>query len=148
MTKKLLKVGTALAAGVSSLYWGVLPAIAAGTSETVNLCPPTGQPQPPGCAGGVAQTVSINSIISSVLNLLLFVSFVIALVFLIIGGIKWMMSGGDKEGSGKAKETVTSALIGLAVVLGAWILINILLNFFGVTGGLSALTSPVLNIGK
>ncbi len=124
MTKKLLKVGTAIVAGVSSLYWGVLPALAA-----VNLCQSQGGVNIPGCTGGT----SVDVIIGSVINLLLFVAFIIALVFLIIGGIKWMMSGGDKEGSGKAKETVTSALIGLAVVLGAWVLVNIVIQFF--TGG-------------
>lgn len=124
MTKKLLKAGTALAAGVSSLYWGVLPAMA-----VVDLCQQQGGVKIPGCTGGV----SVDVIIGSVVNLLLFVAFIVALVFLIIGGIKWMMSGGDKEGSGKAKETVTSALIGLAVVLGAWVLVNIVIQFF--TGG-------------
>lgn len=127
MNKKLLKVGTALAAGVSSLYWGVLPALAASA-----LCPDASKTgiTPPGCGGTMP---TLQNIITFVLNILLFASFIIALVFLIIGGIKWMMSGGDKEGSGKAKETVTSALIGLAVVLGAWILINIVISTF--TGG-------------
>ncbi|MBI3559283.1 hypothetical protein HY085_02710 [Candidatus Gottesmanbacteria bacterium] len=126
---------------ISAFYWGALPALAAG----INLCPPEGQPQPPGCtAAGVGAPVDIGSVIGSGLNLLMFIAFVAALVFLVVGGIKWILSGGDKEGATKAKETITSALIGLAVVLGAWILINIVLNFFGSPGGLTKLIFPTI----
>jgi len=91
--------------------------------NTVNLCP-----------SGVYNTLcnttpGLADIVSKILSTILFVAFIAALVFLIWGGIKWIMSGGDKEGTTKAKETVTSALIGLAIVLGAWILINVVLNF-------------------
>ncbi|MCL4397866.1 pilin [Patescibacteria group bacterium] len=142
MKKNLVKFGVGAGAALTTLYWGVLPALA----DTVGLCP-TQAPFPPGCDNGKATAISVGSIISSVLNLLLFVAFVAALIFLIIGGIKWILSGGDKEGTSKAKETVTSALIGLAVVLAAWILINILLSFFGVSSGLTGLTVPTLNVG-
>lgn len=134
MKKNLIKLG--IVAG--SFFLFAAPTLAVG------LCP-SNPPFPPGCNGTSADP---NVIIPNVINLLLFVAFVAALVFLIIGGIKWIMSGGDKEGSGKAKETVTSALIGLAVVLGAWILINIVLSFFGVTGGISNLTLPSLTGAK
>lgn len=146
MLKKLAKLGTSLATMGSTFYWGALPALAA--NDKVPLCPPATQPQPPGCKGGSPVGVDTGKIIQSAINLLFFVAFVVALIFLIIGGIKWMLSGGDKEGAGKAKETVTAALIGLAVVIGSWILINILFNFFGVSGGLSDLIIPVLKWEK
>ena len=138
MSKKLLKIGAGLVAGASSLYWGVLPALAVVSP----LCPDAAKTgiTPPGCGGTIP---TVQNIITFVLNILLFASFIIALVFLIIGGIKWIMSGGDKEGASKAKETVTSALIGLAVVLGAWILINIVISTL--TGGsLSTILVPSL----
>lgn len=145
MKNKLVKFGMGIGAAVSAFYWGALPALA-GTGDPINLCPPVGQPQPPGCtAAGVGAVVDIGKVIGSGLNILMFVAFVAALVFLVIGGIKWILSGGDKEGATKAKETITSALIGLAVVLGAWILINIVLNFFGSPGGLTKLIFPTIN---
>lgn len=142
MKNKLVKWGAGAAATVSAFYWGVLPVWAAGE---IKLCPPDTQPQPPGCEKGVSQAVDIGKVIGSGLNFLMFVAFVAALVFLVIGGVKWILSGGDKEGATKAKETITSALIGLAVVLGAWILINLVLNFFGSPGGLAKLVFPVID---
>ena len=85
----------------------------------------------------------IGQVVTFAINTLLFVSFIAALVFLIIGGIRWIMSGCDKEGTAKAKGTVTSALIGLVVVLGAWVLVNVALQLL--TGKtLSTLTLPSL----
>ena len=138
--KKLTKIGLGLGTIVSTFYWGVLPVVAAG------LCPSaTLGVVPPGCD---TQTVDLNVIVGSVINIVLFLAFVAALVFLIWGGIKWIMSGGDKEGTTKAKESVTAALIGLAVVVASYILINVILQFFGATGGLSGLTFPIFEWHK
>jgi hypothetical protein len=147
--KKLAKIAAGIGTAASTFYWVTLPALAG--DETVNLCPPqgSGKPKPPGCLEtGVSAEVSTANIIRSAVNLLLFVAFVVALIFLVIGGIRWVLSGGDKEGAGKAKETVTAALVGLAVVLGAWILISIILNFFGIPGGLVNLIVPTLQWQK
>jgi len=135
MTKKLLKIATGVGMAISSLYWGVLPGFA------LSLCTNT-DAQGVNVQGLCGLTV--EAIVPKVISTILFVAFVAALIFLIIGGVKWIISGGDKEGTTKAKETVTSALIGLAVVLGSWILINIILRFFGSTGGLTTLTMPSL----
>lgn len=92
----------------------------------------------------MCSTFDFQKVITQVINGLLFVAFIAALVFLIYGGIRWIISGGDKEGTAKAKGTVTAALVGLVIVLGAWILINIILQFFGIGSGLSGLTFPSL----
>lgn len=86
------------------------------------------------CAGQVSTLcgLQLETALPNVINIMLFVAFVAALVFLIYGGIRWILSGGDKEGTAKAKGTVTSALIGLAIVLGSWLLLNVVLNLFGV----------------
>ncbi len=124
MKKAIFKSVASLGTFASALYWGGLPVLA--TDQNIDLCSGNN-------ASRFCFNSSVSDIVSTVVNLVLFVAFVAALIFLIIGGIRWIMSGGDKEGSGKAKETVTSALIGLAVVLGAWILINIVISTF--TGG-------------
>ncbi len=76
--------------------------------------------------------LNLSGAIPNILNILLFVAFIAALIFLIYGGIRWILSGGDKEGTGKAKGTVTAALIGLAIVLSSWLLINIVMSLFGI----------------
>ncbi|MCL4390154.1 MAG: pilin [Patescibacteria group bacterium] len=135
MNKKLVKIAAPVAA-VAALLSSALPTFAA---STVNLCE-----NQQGFQIGNLCNVTLVGLVQTALNTVLFVAFVAALVFLIIGGIRWIMSGGDKEGTTKAKEAVTAALIGLAIVIGAWVLINIVLQFFGIGGGLSGLSTPVL----
>lgn len=134
MSKKLIKIVAAIGAGTSGLYWGALPALA------VNLCDTSGGPNVSNLCGG-----TIEGLVKTVINTALFIAFIAALVFLIWGGIKWIMSGsGDKEALPKAKETVTAALIGLAVVLGSWVLLNIVIQFFIPGASITNLTTPTL----
>lgn len=62
----------------------------------------------------------------------LFILITTTLIFLVIGGIMWITSGGDKEGLAKAKSAITYALLGLVLGLGSFIILGILGNFFGV----------------
>lgn len=71
-----------------------------------------------------------NNVANFVVSLALFTLFTTSLIFLMIGGIKWITSGGDKEGMAKAKNTVTYAIIGLALGLLSFVLVNILGTFF------------------
>ena len=71
-----------------------------------------------------------NNVANFVVSLALFILFTASLIFLIIGGIKWITSGGDKEGTVKAKNTVTYAIIGLALGLLSFVFVNILGTFF------------------
>jgi hypothetical protein len=78
------------------------------------------------------ENIQVGNIIPAALRILLIAAAVVALVFLIIGGIKWITSGGDKAQVESARGTVTSALIGLMVVLAAWALLTLVSYFFGV----------------
>ncbi len=50
----------------------------------------------------------------------------LAVVFIMIGGYRYVMSG--EHGKDEAKKTITYALVGLAVSLLAWILVDIVLQ--------------------
>jgi len=45
---------------------------------------------------------------------------------LIIGGIRWILSGGDKANTESARNQITAALIGLIIVFAAWALATLL----------------------
>jgi len=75
--------------------------------------------------------ISVGGIVSAGVTLILIIAALISFVFLILGGIRWMTSGGDKEGTAKAQSTITSALIGLVIVFSAWAIIKLLQTFFG-----------------
>ena len=59
-----------------------------------------------------------------------FFTIILSLVFLLVGGIMWITSGGNKEGMAKAKATVTYALVGLVLGLSSVIILRFLENFF------------------
>lgn len=52
----------------------------------------------------------------------------IAVVFVIFGGIMWMTSAGNEEKITKAKKIITSALIGLIVVTLSWAIITFIIR--------------------
>lgn len=77
--------------------------------------------------------VNFNSAIQGAIKLLLVAAFVIAFIFLIIGGIRWILSGGDKAAAESARGTLTAAIIGLIIVLAAWLIITIIETLFGIS---------------
>src|SRR5574340_472427 len=119
--KFLRKLVTGLVVAGSAWSLSTVTAFAAAA----NLCPDQFSQL---CTAniGVAQVVVFA------INALLFIAFVAALVFLIYGGIRWIVSGGDKENTAKAKATVTAALIGLAIVLAAWIIMRVITGLFNI----------------
>lgn len=71
---------------------------------------------------------SINSIIASVINILSVVVGIAAVVMVIIAGFKYITSGGDSNGVSSAKNTLTYALVGLAVAASAQLLVHLALT--------------------
>ncbi|MDO8452655.1 MAG: hypothetical protein Q7S79_02790 [bacterium] len=49
-----------------------------------------------------------------------------------LGAIKWITSGGDKNKLETARGTVTSAIIGLAVLFSLYMILRLLERFFGI----------------
>jgi cytochrome bd-type quinol oxidase subunit 2 len=68
----------------------------------------------------------------TLINVLMGVSGVVSFIFLLWGGLQWILAGGDKEGTEKARKKITSALIGLAIVFSAYALLYILRALFNV----------------
>lgn len=77
------------------------------------------------------EDITVSGIVSAAVKFIIVVAALVSFIFLIIGGIRWITSGGDKEGTAKAQSTITAALIGLLVVFAAWAIIRLLETFFG-----------------
>jgi hypothetical protein len=71
---------------------------------------------------------SIEGYISQVITIVLSVLGVIFLALMIYGGILWMTAAGNEEKVKKAKELITEAIIGLAIVLAAYAISYFVLN--------------------
>lgn len=83
--------------------------------------------------GGVDRIQNIGDLISAAIGAAFLISFLLVFVMLIWGGVQWITSGGDKESTQKAKDRITHALVGLAIIAGAWALMKIIEFFFGIT---------------
>lgn len=92
--------------------------------ETIEL-------KPTGPFAGLVN-ITLPSIIPVVIQSILIIAALVALVFLIFGGIKWITSGGDKAATEAARNTITAALVGLMVVFAAWAIIRLVEYFFGI----------------
>lgn len=62
---------------------------------------------------------SVSQLLNAVLKNLMGLVAVVAVVFIVIGGVMYMMSGGNEAMVTKAKKTWTGAVIGLAIALAA-----------------------------
>ncbi len=63
---------------------------------------------------------SVGSIIGVLITAALGLLAVIFIILLIIAGFQWMTAEGDEEKINKAKQTISRAIIGLAIVIAAY----------------------------
>ena len=78
-----------------------------------------------GCGKG---SKSFYKVIKVVVNLLSYIIGVIAVVMIMVAGVKYMTSGGDSNSVASAKTTLIYALIGIAVVALAQFLVQFVLT--------------------
>jgi len=80
----------------------------------------------------------IGLLFTRILNLALLIAAILVFAYLVLGGIEWITSGGDKGKTENARSKITSALIGLAIVAASYAVMQVVAFFFGI---------PVFNIG-
>lgn len=88
---------------------------------------------------------NLNSMFQMIVNfskLILAVTGSAALLMFIFGGLMFILAAGNQERIQKGKTAMASAAIGLAIILGAWLIVNttILVLSQGKVGGDSAAT--------
>lgn len=73
----------------------------------------------------------LSPLIQGIIRIAFVVAVILTFAFLLWGGIQWITSGGDKTKYEEARNRITSALIGLAIVALAWLVIKLVTYFFG-----------------
>lgn len=102
----------------------LLPALPALLFPATAAAQLGGVPAPEGTLGG-------NDLVGAIiliLNGLLVLAGVVALVYLIIGGVRYITSGGDDDQIGQAKSTILYAIIGLIVIGVAAVAVNFIIT--------------------
>ncbi len=69
--------------------------------------------------------------IKTIVNVLLFILGAIAVIMIIIGGIRYTTSNGDASNTKAAKDTILYAVVGLIVAVLAYAIVNFVLGAFG-----------------
>lgn len=81
-----------------------------------------------GQSGSNCKDDGVNNLIATIVRLLSFFIGVVAVIMIMVGGFKYVTSGGDSNKVGNAKETLTYALIGLLIAALAQVLVRWLLS--------------------
>ncbi|MDX1765651.1 MAG: pilin [Candidatus Saccharimonadales bacterium] len=69
-----------------------------------------------------------NSIFRTVTNILLFLVGAISVIMLVIGGIRYVVSGGDQQAVTNAKNTILYAIVGIVVAFLAFAAVQFVSN--------------------
>lgn len=125
------------ALGISALGYLSLAFPVFAQVTDVKVCP----------GGGFGALCNLTSekfgpIVGVLIQIAFVLAVIIALAFLIYGGIRWITSGGDKTGVETARNTIVAALVGLVIVFLAFFILNIILGFFNLN--LTDLKLPTL----
>lgn len=88
-------------------------------------------------------TEKFGGVVGTVINFIFVLATIIALFYLIYGGLKWILSEGDKSAVETARSHIVASIVGLIVIFLAYFIINVLLGFF-VGQSIQTLTLPKL----
>ncbi|HEU5121379.1 MAG TPA: TrbC/VirB2 family protein [Candidatus Saccharimonadales bacterium] len=79
---------------------------------------------------GGGEAASLESNLETIVNLLLFVLGAIAVIMIVIGGIRYATSNGDSSAITSAKNTILYSVIGLVVAIMAYAIVNFVIDAF------------------
>lgn len=140
-----------VASGIAALSLATTPiASAAGVNVFSGACPGSTSTTTQGAQGaqgtptqgsgststggssicGAASNGDFLSLIKNVVNILLVALGMIAVIMIIIGGVRYSTSNGDSSQVKSAKDTIMYAVIGLIVAIMAYAIVNFILGFF------------------
>ncbi len=88
----------------------------------------------PGTIQGLQEGTTVDdimSIIIEVVGVVLNFILLIAVIFVIVAGIRLIISGGDEAQKDKAKQTIIYVVIGIIVILFARVIVSLVNNLFG-----------------
>ena len=80
----------------------------------------------------VATNTDLGSFVSKTISAIILVAGLATFMYIVYGGISWIMAGGDKGRLEEARSKITNGIIGLAIVASAWAVYLLLDYFFGI----------------
>src|SRR4051812_49390572 len=77
---------------------------------------------------GLLGARNATDLIARVIKLLLLFTAAIAILFIIIGGYQYITSAGNEESAEKGRKTLVNAVIGLAIIVMSYAIVNVVTN--------------------
>lgn len=112
--RQMKRIYTSASIATAATLIAAAPAFA---QETLTVAAPFG-----------LDNLDFGDILTFLINAAFVIAAVLALVFLIWGGINWITSGGDADGVKSARDRIIAAIIGLIVVILSYFLLNFVLS--------------------
>ena len=85
---------------------------------------------PQGSFTGLCFTsANLGSVIGGFITLGFVIVGLIALAFLVWGGLKWLLSQGEKQAVEEARNHIVAAIIGLIIIFLSYLIVNLVLGF-------------------
>lgn len=129
--KKLAFIGSAITALLTPIRALAAPTPIPDPDRTIQIGSP------------IFGFTTLGNAIANIITLAFAIAVLAVLVMLILGAFEWIVSGGDKEAVGKARNRILNALIGLAVLAIAFALVKVFGSFVGLN--LTNITVPTPN---
>ncbi len=82
----------------------------------------------------VADLFGQTGVFQTITNVLLFLIGAISVIMLVIGGLRYVVSGGDSSAVAAAKNTILYAIIGVVIALLAFAAVDFIINSFSASG--------------
>lgn len=142
MLKKIKTFIVVAVAGLTFSAPALVPAmvgIASADSITTGLCngvtDATGGSTSNSCInGGTDANASLAKLAKEVINILSIIVGVIAVIMIIVGGFRYITSGGESSNVSGAKNTLIYAIVGLVIVAIAQFIVHFVLSTAGNAG--------------
>jgi Type IV secretion system pilin len=78
-------------------------------------------------------TEYLKKMLPNIIGLFFIIGAIIFFFMLLMGAVQWISSGGDKGKLESARGRITSAIIGMVILLGSFAIIKLIETFFGVS---------------
>lgn len=108
----------------AKLTAGAMTSLALASTAVAQVNPPNIKPPTKG--------TDLGAILGTVIQSLLIFAGAVAVLFLIIGGFRYVVSAGSADQVEGAKKTILYAILGLIVIFIAYVLVKLIQQYLGV----------------
>lgn len=102
--------------------------ILAASSSAFTACPGGGPTADSSCNTGLPKVSAGASELHTLLTIFFGIMAVLAVLFVVIGGLRFVTSAGDPQAAHKARDTIIYAIVGLVIAILAEALVSLVLG--------------------